>query len=55
MAIKIGGTFKVVVRKDGRTVVEKDHKAAEAKLPVNLRLQRKKSKRVRVLGKNRTA
>ncbi len=39
--------FKAFHRSDGRTAIEKDHKAAEAKLDVATRLKRRSSKKIR--------
>lgn len=50
--MKISGisipNFKDFIRKDGKTVIEKDHAKVEAKLDVCTKLKRRNSKRVRV-------
>lgn len=50
MSIKIKGDFRVVT-KNGKTIVEHDEQKTLAKLPVNKRIARKNSKKVRVVKK----
>lgn len=46
MASRVGSGYRVTV-KNGKTVLEKDHAGAEAKLDLCARLRRKHSKKIR--------
>lgn len=55
MSARLGDSFQLTIRKDGKTVVEKDDHAAEARLDVSTRLKRRKSKKVRVVKRGNDA